>query len=84
MNSLLTVLSHSSAPVEVFMSTQPGDTAEVTAVYTAENPLTAASPYHAFAHAPPTSLFGKPPGWYAKQRNIPRLYRDHTPYSPMF
>jgi hypothetical protein len=38
----------------------PGDTAAVAALYTASNPTEAKSPYHAFAHCPPTELFTKP------------------------
>lgn len=41
----------------------PGDTAAISALYTATKPTSAPSPYHAFAHCPPTALFGKPPLW---------------------
>jgi hypothetical protein len=37
----------------------PGNAAAVSALYTATKPTDAPSPYHAFAHCPPTALFGK-------------------------
>ena len=37
-----------------------GEAAAVAALYTASNPAEAKSPYHAFAHCPPTELFTKP------------------------
>ena len=45
------------------MMPTPGDTAAVSALYTILDPTGAKSPYHAFAHCPPTELFAKPALW---------------------